>query len=171
MTACSTAARDAVQIAPAPADFADWPALLALLQRAFASMDGRIDPPSSLTRMDAAALQAKARDEHLVVAHHASLDGTQLVGCVFATVRPDCVYLGKLAVDDAWRGHGIARRLIDAVAQFAQAHARSTLELQTRVELVENHRAFAALGFVKVAETAHPGYDRPTSVTMRKRLS
>lgn len=171
MSRAPLAASNAVRITPAQADFTDWPALLALLQRAFAAMDGRIDPPSSLTRMDAAALQAKARDEHLVVAHHVSPDRTQLIGCVFATVRPDCVYLGKLAVDDAWRGRGIARGLIDAVARFAQAHARHALELQTRIELVENHRAFAALGFVKVGETAHPGYDRTTSITMRKRLA
>lgn len=34
--------------------------------------------------------------------------------------------------------------------------------------LVENHEAFAALGFAKVAQSAHPGFDRPTSITMRK---
>ena len=42
------------------------------------------------------------------------------------------------------------------------------LELQTRVELTENHATFRALGFVEVARTAHPGYDRPTSITFRR---
>jgi phosphinothricin acetyltransferase len=42
------------------------------------------------------------------------------------------------------------------------------LELQTRVELIENHNTFSALGFEKVAETAHPGYSRPTSITMQR---
>ena len=45
------------------------------------------------------------------------------------------------------------------------------IELQTRVELTANHRAFRALGFVETGRTAHQGYDRPTSVTMRKRLA
>ena len=160
----------AVRVAPAPPDFADWTALLALLQRAFAFMDGRIDPPSSLTRMDAATLQAKAHGEHLILAHHGAPGAAPIIGCVFAAARPDCVNLGKLAVDEASRGRGIARRLVDAAAQFAQAQRRGALELQTRIELRENHRAFEAMGFVKVGETMHPGYQRPTSITMRKRL-
>ncbi|TIN07524.1 MAG: GNAT family N-acetyltransferase, partial [Mesorhizobium sp.] len=31
--------------------------------------------------------------------------------------------------------------------------------------------AFARLGFHETARTAHSGYDRPTSITMRKVLS
>ena len=31
--------------------------------------------------------------------------------------------------------------------------------------------AFHALGFVETGRTAHPGFDHPTSVTMRKRLA
>lgn len=160
----------AVRVAPAPPDFADWTALLALLQRAFAFMDGRIDPPSSLTSMDAAALQTKAQGEHLILAHHGAAGSARLVGCVFAAARPDCVYLGKLAVDEAWRGRGLARRLVNAAAQFAQAQQRGALELQTRIELRENHLAFEAMGFVKAGESMHPGYSRATSITMRKRL-
>ena len=45
------------------------------------------------------------------------------------------------------------------------------MELQTRVELTGNQRAFRSLGFVETGRTAHQGYDRPTSVTMRKRLA
>ena len=42
------------------------------------------------------------------------------------------------------------------------------LGLQTRVELVENQTAFRAMGFQEVGRTAHPGYDRPTSITYRR---
>ena len=45
------------------------------------------------------------------------------------------------------------------------------LELQTRIELTANQAAFRKLGFHETARTAHAGYDRPTSVTMRKVLS
>lgn len=151
----------------APPDFADWPALLALLQHSFAYMAPRIDPPSSLHGMTADDLARKARSETLLLAQA----GPRLLGCAYADVRGDCVYLGKLAVADSARRQGLAGRLVDAAAQLARLHHRPWLELQTRVELVENHRTFAALGFAVVAHTAHPGFDRPTSVTMRRAVA
>lgn len=60
-----------VHLAHATPDFAQWADLLALLQRAFAFMDGRIDPRSSLTLLDAAVMQAKAQGEHLRAPCHA----------------------------------------------------------------------------------------------------
>lgn len=150
-----------------PPDFADWPALLALLQDSFAYMAARIDPPSSLQGMTADDLARKARRETLLLAQA----GARLLGCAYADVRSDCVYLGKLAVADGARRQGLAGRLVDAAAQLARQHGRPWLELQTRVELVENQRTFEALGFAVVARTAHPGFDRPTSVTMRRAVA
>lgn len=147
-----------------PRDFTDWPALLALLRDAFAFMDGRIDPPSSLARLDTDGLRAKAQDEHLIVA----TEDDRLVGCLFAAPRTEVLYVGKLAVAADRRGRGIARALLIASNAVARRHGLGTVELQTRVELVENHRTFAALDFQRVAETAHPGYLRPTSVTMHR---
>lgn len=164
---CSDSGRPkpaSLRIAVRPRGFSDWPALLGLLRASFAYMDGRIDPPSSLARLDLDALQAKAAAEHLIVAY----DGAVLVGCLFADLRADCVYLGKLAVVAAARRRGVARALIDAAETLAREYGRGALELQTRVELTENHVTFAALGFVKVAATAHPGYTRATSITMRR---
>jgi GNAT superfamily N-acetyltransferase len=157
---------ESLRIAVRPPNFSDWPALLALLQAAFADMDGRIDPPSSLARLDVDALRAKAAYEHLIVA----TVGNTLVGCAFAAIRDDCVYVGKLAVAAAARRRGVARALVDAAARLARDHGRTALELQTRIELTENHATFAALGFAKVAETAHPGYTRATSITLRRRV-
>lgn len=151
----------------APPDFADWPGLLALLQHSFAYMAPRIDPPSSLQGMSADDLARKARSETLLLAQA----GPRLLGCAFAQLRGDCVYLGKLAVADSARRQGLAGRLVDAAAELARLHQRPWLVLQTRVELVENHRTFAALGFAVVAHTAHPGFDRPTSVTMRRSVA
>lgn len=145
-------------------DFRDWSGLLRLLQQSFAYMDGRIDPPSSLKTLDAAALQTKAGRETLIVAH----DQATLVGCGFVDLRPDCAYLGKLAVADAWRRQGVARGIVEAAVALARAAGCPVLELQTRVELLENQRSFEALGFVTVARTAHPGFDRPTSLTMHR---
>jgi N-acetylglutamate synthase-like GNAT family acetyltransferase len=153
-----------LRIVVAPPRFSDWAGLLALLRSAYAYMESRIDPPSSLLRMDAEQLEAKAREEVLILA----LEGRRLVGCAFASLRADCVYVGKLAVDAAFRGRGAARSILLAAETLARAEARPFVELETRVELVENHETFAALGFAKVGESAHPGFDRPTSITMRK---
>ena len=153
-----------MRIEVAPAGFTDWAGLHALLRSAYAYMEGRIDPPSSLLRMDARQLEEKARDEVLVLA----LDDERPIGCAFAQLRADCVYVGKLAVESGARHRGVARAIMDAVEALARANQRAFIELETRVELVENHRTFAALGFAKVGESAHPGYTRPTSITMRK---
>ena len=151
-----------------PEGFDQWPALLGLLRDAFAYMDGRIDPPSSLQALDAQALRAKAAREHLIVVE--SADG-RLLGCAFAECRAEVVYVGKLAVVSAARGQGLSRRLLGAADTVARRQGRAWLELQTRVELLENHRTFAALGFDEVARTAHKGFDRPTSLTLRRAVA
>lgn len=155
-----------MRISVSPSDFNGWSDLLALLQRAFAYMESRIDPPSSLNHMGAEDLRSKAKDETMIVA----TDGAELIGCAFVALRDDCVYVSKVAVADTARRKGVARELMVAAERVARLNQREFLELQTRIELVENHRTFAALGFEKVAETAHPGYSRPTSITMRKRV-
>jgi ribosomal protein S18 acetylase RimI-like enzyme len=148
----------------APVTFSSWNSLHSLLRESFAYMDARIDPPSSLNGMSEDDLRARARREHLIVAY----DDSRLVGCAYADVRSTCVYVGKIAVASGARGRGIARELLAAADSIAQAANIKLLELQTRVELIENHATFRALGFEIVAETAHPGYSRPTSVTMQR---
>lgn len=137
-------------------------AVLRLIQDSFAFMDGRIDPPSSMHRLTPEALSQQAETAEVWAL------GDPVAACVVLTPKPDCLYLGKLAVDARLRGAGLARRMVDLAVERARALDLPELELQVRVELAENHAAFARLGFVKTGETAHPGYDRPTSITMRR---
>ena len=58
-----------------------------------------------------------------------------------------------------------------AAEDLARERGKDAIELQTRIELTANHAAFARLGFRETERTAHEGYDRPTSITMRKVLS
>lgn len=153
-----------MKIHVAPKEFSDWPQLLGLVRDAFAFMDDRIDPPSSLKKMGVAEFKAKAAAESLILAE----DGGAIKGCAFAALREDCVYVGKVAVAPSARGKGVARAMFAAADALAQLHGRKFLELQTRIELVENHATFAALGFTKVGESAHAGYSRPTTITMRR---
>ncbi|MFW2541621.1 GNAT family N-acetyltransferase [Primorskyibacter sp. 2E107] len=150
--------------APAPADFSDWDALLTLIRRSFAEMDGIIDPPSSAHRLTPQSLAAKARSEHLY------LCGTPLTGCAFFAPRPDALYIGKLAIAPDAQRSGLGRAFIAAAETLARRLTLPKLQLETRIELTGNHAAFAALGFVKTAQKAHPGFTRPTSITMEKPL-
>jgi GNAT superfamily N-acetyltransferase len=142
-------------------DRALWPPVLALLREAFAFMEGRIDPPSSLRDLTPEALDRQARDGEIWVI------GAP-VACVFLTRKSGVLYVGKLAVAAHHRGQGLARRLVDQAETRAREMGLPALELQTRVELVENHAAFQAMGFEEVGRTAHPGFDRPTSITYRR---
>jgi GNAT superfamily N-acetyltransferase len=147
----------------APVDFADWERVRALILDAFAYMDGPIDPPSSALRLTPQSMAAAAATGTLLLAE---LGGT-LVGCVSLRPREDALHIGKLAVRPDLHGSGIGKALVAAAQAEARALGLKALELQTRIELTENHTAFARMGFVKVGETAHPGYERPTSITMR----
>ncbi len=157
----------AVDISRAAPSFARWHDLLQLLHAAFAYQHARIDPPSSLLKLDAQSLAAKAREEALFVA----TDHDELVGCVFARPKAGSLYIGKFAVLPGRQGRKIGARLLDAVERFALHAGFASIELDTRIELTENHATFGRLGFVKVAEGAHAGYDRITFITMRKRLA
>ena len=147
----------------APADFSDWDGLLALILRSFAYMDGVIDPPSSAHRLTAAALARRAQEEHLHLI-------APLRACAFLAPQADALYIGKLAVDPGQQGNGLGRALIAEAAGLARALGLPRLRLETRIELTGNHAAFAHMGFVRVAEKAHPGFDRITSITMEKPL-
>jgi ribosomal protein S18 acetylase RimI-like enzyme len=136
--------------------------VLALIRTGFAYMDGVIDPPSSMHRLTLADLDAQAdRGEVWSL-------GDPVQACVVLTPKAGCLYLGKLCVATAAQGQGHARRLVDLAVERARARGLPCVELQTRVKLTANQATFAALGFVETGRTAHPGYDRPTSVTMRR---
>ena len=147
----------------AAVEFADWDAVRTVIQEAFASMAGRIDPPSSAGRLSPRSMAADAANGALFLADR----GNELVGCVFVRPKGNALYLGKLAVRPAHAGTGIGSALVKAARAEARLLGLPALELQTRIELTENQAAFKRMGFGKTGETAHPGYDRPTSITMR----
>ena len=139
--------------------------VLALIRTCVAPMEGRSAPPSSMLQLTLKAVEVQAQR------HEVWVCGDDPVACVFLTRQRQHLYVGKLAVAEAYRGMGFARRLIDLAETRAEERGLDGLELQARVELTENHDTFAKLGFVKVGRTMHPGYTRPTSITMRKPVS
>ncbi|NDV01959.1 GNAT family N-acetyltransferase [Pseudoroseicyclus sp. CLL3-39] len=125
-------------------------------------MEGRIDPPSSMLRLTLTEVEAQAAGGEVWAI------GAPVTACLFLTPKPPSLYLGKLAVAASARGRGLARTLISEAEARARALGLAQLELSTRVELADNHAAFAALGFTEAARTSHPGYARPTSITYRR---
>lgn len=142
-------------------------AVLGLIRDAFGFMDGRVDPPSSMHRLRGDDVARQAAEGEVWISPGT---GGAPLACVFLTPRPPGLYIGKLAVAAEARRRGLGTALIGVAEDRARAQGFEFLELQTRVELVENHATFRALGFVEVARTAHPGFDRPTSITFRKPL-
>ncbi|OWV82580.1 acetyltransferase [Rhizobium sp. R635] len=147
--------------------FTCWDELLALILTAFASMNGRIDPPSSALSLTAETLAAKAEAE----IGHVAIEEGKLTGCLFLRPEADCLYVGKLAVLPAVQGKGLGRRLLAIAEETAAGLGLAALRLETRIELVENHAVFTAWGFSRTAEKAHPGFTRTTFIEMRKNLA
>jgi GNAT superfamily N-acetyltransferase len=156
-----------VNIARAAHGFSAWDDLLAMILRSFSYMHRRIDPPSSALALTSDVLRQKASSEVALLAY----EDQRLAGCVFLAERRDSLYLGKLAVDPPLQGCGIGRALLSSAERHAKVIGKPALELQTRVELTENQELFVKLGFAEVGRTCHPGFKRPTTLTMRKPLA
>ena len=111
-------------------------------------------------------LQFNAEEETLVIV----LADSALIGCGYLKETVDSIYLGKLAVQAAYRKRGVLTKIVNIAVDVARRQSKPCLSLETRIELTENHRTFEALGFVKTAENSHFGYNRPTRITMTRRL-
>jgi GNAT superfamily N-acetyltransferase len=148
----------------------DAAALASLIRLAFAAQPIATDPPSSALRETAATIAAHFDGGGGAIV----ADGPLASGPVAALLwleKADGLYLGRLAVHPAWRGRGLARRLIAAAEQAAHRAGHVRLFVSTRLALVSNRRLFLSSGFVETRRSAHPGYAVPTSVEMEKRLT
>ena len=142
------------------------PALLDLMRRAFASHRGRIVPESSVFRetVEVVARQLEEGGGFIAVA------GSVLVSCVIAEAKEGGAYLGRLAVDPAYRRRGIARRLVAAAEDYAYRRGLDRVELNVRIALPDNIALFAALGYRETGRGTHPGFAEPTYLVMEKAL-
>ena len=138
--------------------------VLRLIQTSFAYMAGRIDPPSSMHQLTVSALAQMAKDSSVLAL------GDPVAACLVAKPLPHALYLGKIAIANDLRGRGVLRALLERSEELARSLNLFRLELQVRIELVENQKIFGTCGFVETARNAHPGYDRATEITMQKLL-
>lgn len=155
----------ALEMARRAVEGENWAQLMVVMRAAFAEMEGKIDPPSSLARLKVDDLPEIAKTAEIWVI------GAPIVATVTLTVRPGALHLGKLAVVPDHQGCGLARQLVTVAESRAQTLGLPELMLETRVELEENHALFRHLGFVETARRAHAGFDRPTTVEFRMQVS
>lgn len=139
--------------------------VLALIRLCFLPLNARITPPSSVAQLTLDRLKQQAKDGWVLGA------GTPLQACVVLSPKGDALYLGKLSVHPDHRGKGHARALIRAAEDIAAAQKFERIELQVRVELVENQRLFETAGFSKLRDGKHPGFDHVTEFTLHKHVS
>ena len=137
----------------------DAPTVAATIAAAFEQYRGKLVPESGA----AAELDTGAG------AIIAERNGAVL-GCVMTKPMDGDLYFGRLSVLPAARGTGLARRLIAAVEAEARRRGLAGVRLGVRVALTENQRLFGALGYRETSREAHPGFDYPTSINMRKVL-
>lgn len=160
-----------VSIRPATVD--DVPALVEVIQQAFAEYRGRLDPPSGAHAENAETIaRLLQNNEHAFLAHDEETSAP--LGCVFCTSNrqlDDTFYLHRLAVIPQARGEGIATMLVHAVEEFARAAERTYVTLGVRIALTANRTFYLKRGYYPVAYGAHPGFHSPTFVTMRKRVA
>ncbi|HEY6982671.1 GNAT family N-acetyltransferase [Reyranella sp.] len=156
---------DPVVLRPATPD--DAPAIAATIASAFAQYRGRLVPESGAFRETEEGIAAElAKGAGAIVAER----NGEMLGCVMIKVMEGDLYFGRLAVVPEARGLGLARRLVAAVEADARARGLAGVRLGVRVVLTENQRLFRSLGYVETGREAHPGFDYPTSINMRKHL-
>ena len=109
-------------------------AVAELIRAAFEEYRGRLEPESGALGETAETIAAAFADHTVIVAE---ADG-RLVGCVLATWRGMELYLGRFAVDPAFRRHGIASRLLADAERHARTSGAATLTLGVRIALSDN---------------------------------
>jgi ribosomal protein S18 acetylase RimI-like enzyme len=145
----------------------DAPTLAATIAAAFEQYRGMLEPESGAFRETAGGIAAElARDSGAIIAER----NGKVVGCVMVKLMDDDMYFGRLSVLPSARGLGIARRLVKAVEDEARRRELAGVRLGVRVVLADNQNFFASMGYVETGREAHPGFDHPTSINMRKPL-
>ncbi len=149
------------------ATIGDAAAIAAVIAASFEQYRGKLIPESGAFRETADGIAAElSRGAGAIVAER----NGEMLGCVLVEEKEGDLYFGRLSVLPPARGLGLARRLIDAVEAEAHRRGLAGIRLGVRVVLTDNQRLFQALGYRETSREAHPGFDHPTSINMRKPL-
>jgi len=147
-----------------PADETDANLILSILLSSFAQYQDTLIPPSSVFRETTDSIQKKLQVGGGFIAYQNDIG----IGCVLFDVRDSYVYLGRLGVLSEYRQYGVATRLIQSVEVKASQLQITQVRLNVRISLSKNQALFNSLGYKKIAEHCHEGFDKPTYIDMAK---
>jgi len=139
------------------------PVVHELTQAAFAGYEA-LDPPSGALRE---SVESVRRDLEAAGAALAWLD-SEPVGCLRFVVAADHLHVRRVAVTPELQGRGIGRALMAWAEAQAENRGLPRVTVGVRLSPPGNLAFYRRLGYQVVAEHAHPGYDRPTWVSMQK---
>ena len=138
-----------------------------VIRAAFAAQSRATNPPSSALSETGSSVAAKIQ----AGGGFGAFAGGALVATALWQVDEDALHIGRVSVLPAWRGRGLSLRLTRACEAAARGRGLMRMTLKVRLELPENERLFERFGFRRRRIEAHPGFDRPTTAAMEKRLS
>ncbi len=141
-------------------------AAAALIRVAFAAQPVATRPPSSALKETTASIAAWLG----AGGGFGMSEGPDLVALLLWDERDRGLYCGRLAVCPAFRGKGLARRLIAEAEREARRRELPHMHARVRLELPDNLRLFESCGFVETGRDAHAGFATPTIVRLEKRL-
>ena len=150
------------------ATVSDAAAIAAVIAASFAQYRGKLVPESGAFRETAEGIAAELNKGAAAIV--AERNG-EMLGCVLVEEMEGDLYFGRLSVVPAARGQGLSKQLIAAVEAEARRRGLDGVRLGVRIVLTDNQRLFHALGYRETSREAHPGFDYPTSINMRKSLS
>jgi ribosomal protein S18 acetylase RimI-like enzyme len=144
---------------------ADAATVAALIVAALEECRGWLVPPSAALAETSETVEAQLRGSYGALA--AEVDGLAAGRILFNPQGRD-LYFGRLSVLPAYGRTGLAEALIAAVEAEASRRDAAGVFLSVRIALPAKQRLFERVGYVEIGRQAHPGFDHPTWIDMRK---
>jgi ribosomal protein S18 acetylase RimI-like enzyme len=85
-----------------------------------------------------------------------ALEGAEAVGTVRYEVKPDLLYVGRLAVLPAYRGRGVGAALMSYIERLAPSLGRTRIQLATRESIPGNIAFYERIGYHITEKVQHP---------------
>lgn len=141
----------------APARLEDAPLVLVIMQDAYAEYIGVLQPASGAHGETVADVERAMAAGGAVIAW----EGDVAVGTCRFEYRPDCLYVGRVAVLPDHRGRGVASEMMRHMEQIARDAGLSAVKVGVRMSLPRNLSLYRRLGYRLVDVQDHPrGPDR-----------
>jgi GNAT superfamily N-acetyltransferase len=100
-------------------------------------------------------------DAEIAANHVAVVEVAELAaGYIIAWPERDCYFIDNIAIDPAWQGQGLGRRLLDYAVLKAKQLRLPAIRLYTNVAMTENLTMYAHLGFSETHRTWEDGFHR-----------